>query len=67
MSHALQDDVGLMRVATQLKYFWNLSKSQLATLEQLSMQFSEEMGHAFQDELGLLHVSKRLDTSGSYH
>ena len=60
MGHALQDDVGLMRVSTQLKYLWNLPKSQLSTMEQLSTQCSEEMDHALQDGLGLLRVSQQL-------
>ena len=40
--------VGLLRVTTQLKYFNKLIQSQLATLEQLSMQRSKERGHALQ-------------------
>jgi 3-dehydroquinate synthetase len=43
MGRAFQDDLDLLRVLKQLKYFWNLPKSQLAILlEQLSMRISSD-------------------------
>ena len=43
MGRAFQDDLDLLRVLKQLKYFWNLPKSHLAILlEQLSRRISSD-------------------------
>ena len=43
MGRAFQDDLDLLRVLKQLKYFWNLPKSHLAILlEQLSRRICSD-------------------------
>merc|ERR1719367_403765 len=51
MGRAFQNDLDLLRVLKQLKYFWNLPKSQLAILlEQLTRQTcGDEMAAPFSD------------------
>ena len=47
MGRAFQDDLDLLRVLKQLKYFWILPKSHLATLlEQLSRRISSDVKSA---------------------